>query len=263
MDGERPGVHLHPIRPGWQTGVQSNQSAETILRMKPLTRTFCAMLLAGGVGGVFFERNALSNARIENQRLRAESEETVRLLRENAEVDRLRAENQEQEQLRHETRDLHKLRNEVRQLREQKSEWDKLDAQNQKLRMGADSAGPPASRAAGATSLIPNELLSDAGFASPEATLRTFFWAMREGNVERARSCFTADTPGELIPGGGTPIGLAGFRELRVVAKKVVSTDEVKLGIQLSADQDATPDEWVLPFRRVEGEWKINLAPAR
>src|SRR5438552_2494783 len=75
----------------------SRRATETVLRMKPLTRTLCAMLLAGAVGGVFFERNALSNARIENQRLRAESEETVRLVRENAEIDRLHAENQELE----------------------------------------------------------------------------------------------------------------------------------------------------------------------
>src|SRR5947209_6918826 len=76
----------------------TGRSAETVLRMKPLAKTLCAMLLAGAFGGVFFERNALSNARIENQRLRAESEETVRLVRENAEIDRLHAENQELEQ---------------------------------------------------------------------------------------------------------------------------------------------------------------------
>jgi hypothetical protein len=56
---------------------------------------------------------------------------------------------------------------------------------------------------------------------------------------------------------------MAGFKGFRVAAKKVVSTDEVRLGIQLSADQDAAPDEWVLPFKRVEGEWKVNLAPSR
>src|SRR6266478_6556562 len=45
----------------------SRRSAETVLRMKPLAnKTLSAMLLAGAFGGVFFERNALSNARLEN-----------------------------------------------------------------------------------------------------------------------------------------------------------------------------------------------------
>ena len=70
------------------------------------------------------------------------------------------------------------------------------------------------------------------------------------------------DTPGQLMPGGPGPM-MEGFKGIRVVAKKVVSTDEVKLGIQLSAEQDAAPDEVVLPFKRVEGEWKVNLAPSR
>jgi len=251
--------------------------------MKPLTRTLCAMLLAGAVGGVFFERNALSNARIENQRLRAESEETVRLVRENAEIDRLHAENQELEQLRHETRELHKLRNEIRQLREEKPEWDKLRAQNQKLRAGAEPASQPASRAPDPASLIAKEMLSDAGFGSPETTLRTYFWALREGNREKMRSCFSPGTPEEQMPGGPAP-SMATFKGFRVVAKKVVSADEVKLGIQfsseqdvapvefvqklnlngiptqLSSEQDAAPVEFVLPFKRVDGEWKVNLA---
>jgi hypothetical protein len=226
--------------------------------MKPLTKVIFALSMAGALGGVCLERNAISKARLENQRLRNESEEIERLTRENAEIDRLRSEAQEMGNLRNGTRELHKLRNEVRQLREQKPEWDKVHAENQKLRTGAEPAGRPALRAPDPASLIANEMLSDAGLGSPEATLRTFFWAMREGNLEKMRSCFSPDTPGDLIPGapGPTP---AAFTGLRVVAKKVVSTDEVKLGIQLSAEQEAAPLELALSFKRVGGEWKINM----
>ncbi len=224
--------------------------------MKPLTTTLFAMLLAGAFGGVCFERNVLSNTRSENQRLRGESEETARLVRENAEINRLRAENQEFEQLRNETRELHKLRNEVRQLREQKPEWDKLRAQNQKLRAEAEPASQPASRAPDPASLIAKEMLSDAGFGSPEATLRTYFWAMREGNMEKMRTCFSPDISKEIISGGPGPT----FKGFHVVAKKVLSSDEVKLGIQFFAEQGAPPVEFALPFKRVDGEWKLNMA---
>ena len=227
--------------------------------MKPLTKTIFAMLLAAALGGVCLERNALSSARSENQKLRNESEEIKRLSRENAEIERLRAEVQEIGNLRNETRELHKLRNEVRQLREHKPEWDKLRAENMRLRTGAGTLGRPTLRASDPASLIANETLSDAGFGSPEAALRTFFWAMREDNAEKLRSCFLPGTPAELIPGGGTTT----FKGLGVVAKKVVSTDEVKLGIQFSTEQGEAPEELVLPFKRVDGEWKLNLTGSR
>ena len=230
--------------------------------MKPLTKAVFALSLAGALVGVGLARSALSKARLENQRLRNESEETERLTRENTAIEQLRAEVQEIEKLRNDTRELHKLRNEVRQLREQKPEWDKLRAENQRLQTARGPVGRPASRVSDQGNLIVKELLSDAGLGSPEATLRTMFWAMREGNLEKIRSCFSPNTPRELLPGGANS-EMAGFNGFRVVAKKVVSTDEVKLGIHLLAEPDQAPDELVLPFKRVEGEWKVNLAPSR
>src|SRR5207247_6046169 len=141
--------------------------SETVLRMKPLTRTLFALALTGALGGVCLERNALSNLRSENQRLRGASEEIERLTRENSEITPLRAEVQELGNLRNETRELHKLRNEVRQLREQKPEWDKLHAENQRLGAGAEPFGRPASRAPDPASLIAKGMLSDAGLGSP------------------------------------------------------------------------------------------------
>ncbi len=228
--------------------------------MKPLTRTLFAVSLAAALVVVCFERNTLSNARSENQRLRGASAERERLVQENAEINQMRAEVQALEKLREETRELHKLRNDVRQLREQKSEWDRVRAENRKLQAGAEPGGQPAARASEPASAIAREMLSDAGFGSPEATVRTFFWALCEGNVEKVRSCFTADTPNELLPGERTPI--AGFKELSVVAKKVVSPDDVMLGIRFS-EQGEAPQELALAFKRVAGEWKLNMAGAR
>lgn len=228
--------------------------------MKRMPKILCALLIAGVAAGVFLQHNTLAKARRANGELRAESQEAQQLARENAEIERLRAEFQEIEKLRNETREIHKLRNEVRRLREQKPEWDKLRAENQRLRTRAGPVGQPSSRAPESASLITNEFLSDAGLGSPEATLRTFFWAMREGNLEKMRNCFSPDTPGELIPGGTGPM-MPGFKSFRVVAKQVVSADLVKLGIQISTDGENSPSELALPLRRVRGEWKVDLAP--
>jgi len=226
--------------------------------MKSTTvRVICVLTLAGAACGVFAQRHVLSRLRVVNGQLRQSGPEVQRLTAEHAEIDRLRAEVEEIEKLRHETRELHKLRNEVRQLREQKPEWDKLQAQNQKLRAGSEPAGQPASRAPDPASLLAKEVLSDAGFGSPEATLRTYFWAMREGNMEKMRSCFSPDISKEIISDGPG----SAFKGFRVVAKKVLSSDDVKLGIQFFAEQGAPAVEFVLPFKRVDGEWKLSMAP--
>src|SRR5437879_1729117 len=155
--------------------------------MKPSLKIISVALLAAAGCGALLQRSALSNVRQENDKLSGESDEVRRLARENAEIERLSAENQEIEKLRLETRDLHKLRNEVHQLRERKPELERLRAENQRLHAATQQRSP--SSAAAPASLVPKETLSDAGFGSPEATLQTFLWAVREGNLEKMRRC--------------------------------------------------------------------------
>jgi hypothetical protein len=109
-----------------------------------------------------------------------------------------------------------------------------------------------------AASLIAKENLSDAGFGSPEATLRTFFWAMRQGDPEKVRGCFLPGTPDNQLP-GSTGASMGSFNGLRVVARKAVSSELVKLGIEISTDGETSPTEFVLPFKRLGNEWKIEL----
>ena len=53
---------------------------------------------------------------------------------------------------------------------------------------------------------------------------------------------------------------MPGFKGIRVMAKKIVNADVVKLGIQISTDGEDSPVELALPFRRVGNEWKVDLA---
>jgi len=235
--------------------------------MKSATATgICLLCLVGVVAGVLVQHRSLSKVQAANAELTQTVQKVRRLSAENAEMARLRAEVPEVEGLRHETRELHRLRNEVRQLRELKPEWAKLSAENQRLRTALEPQGRPTRSVPEPENLIARESLSDAGLSSPEAALRTFFWALQEGNTGTIRRCFSEATlqqglarPFEQAQGGASPM-MPGFKGIRVMAKKIVSADVVKLGIQISADGEDSPVELALPFRRVGNEWKVDLA---
>jgi hypothetical protein len=235
--------------------------------MKPSSKTICALLLAGAMTGTLFQRSALSRVRADNRQLRERSSEAQRLARENANVDQLREENREVENLRNETRDLHKLRNEVRQLRERKPDLDILRSENQRLRARTHAAGGPTSRGSDARPTVTKEMLADGGWGSPEASIQTFFWAMRERNAQKLRACFSEeagrnlrDQSDERVLEEATMMDT--FTGFQIVAKKVVSADEIKLGIriiQATGQGESAPTEMALPFKRVGGEWKIGV----
>jgi hypothetical protein len=238
--------------------------------MKP-TRIVCALLLAGAVTGALVQRSTLSRVRAHNRQLREQGIEAQRLARENSNVDQLRKENHEVETLRNETRDFHKLRNEVRQLREQRPDLGKLRSENQRLRARTNAGGGPASRGSDARPAVTKEMLADAGWGSPEAAIETFFWAFREGNAQRVRACFSEeagvkfrDQTDEQVLAGATNL-MGRFQEFQIVAKKVVSADEIKLGIRViqSAVQGESVSrnsmDMALPFKRAGTEWKISV----
>jgi TolA-binding protein len=233
--------------------------------MKP--GILCALLLAGAVTGTLFQRSALSRVRANSRQLRTLSSEAQRLARENANMDQLREENHEVENLRIETRDLHKLRNEVRQLREQKPDLDKLRSENQRLRTRTNAAGGPTSRGSDARPAVTKEMLADGGWGSPEAAIQTFFWAMRERNAQKLRACFSEEAGRNLRDQSDEEVleeatMMDTFTGFQIVAKKVVSADEIKLGIriiQASGQGESAPTEMVLPFKQVGGEWKIDV----
>ena len=116
-------------------------------------------------------------------------------------------------------------------------------------------------------------MLADAGWGSPEAAIQTFFWAIRERNAQRIRACFSGEvgrnirdqSDEEVLAGANhlmdTSTGLDTLTRFQIVAKKVVSADEIKLGIRVI---QATGTGWnnstdmVLPFKRAGAEWKIS-----
>ena len=235
--------------------------------MKPLPGIVFAVLLAGTVGGVLLQRNALSNARLENHKLRGESEEVRRLAGENQDIARLRAENQEIEKLRLETRDLHKLRNEVHQLRERKPGLEKLRAENERLRRLALAGANRVSKVTEAGKYIAVERCADVGLGSPASTLQTFLWALREKNTHRLLDCFSGgnDTQSNELPGNVSMEDLkmtwGRVKAILVTGEDEVSADNIQMELVFVGDPESGSGSGRIGFKRVGNDWKFALPP--
>jgi len=152
------------------------------------------VLLAAALLVVTRQRIALSLAREQNDQLRHAQEELVSFKAENAGIPVLREENRHIAALRDANADLLKLRNEVRGLRESQPQALRLRAENHRLESEIQllSDGKPL-RLSQMEGYLAKEKWSNAGFATPEAALETFFWAVREGRFQQIAECFSPD----------------------------------------------------------------------
>ena len=224
--------------------------------------------LAGAFGVVVFQKSAISSARQENTKMRQVREEAARLAQENHSIAELRLQNQAMKSLRNSHEGLLKLRNEVRQLRAQGSEVEKLRQENQRLvaTIKSLSSGKPPSFAE-MEGYSPKESWSHSGFATPEAALQTFLWAVREGQIQAIAECMSPESRPRferefaqkseeakkkaLQDGLGQLVQTGGYR---LVDKEEVADDKVLLGIQAVAG--GTVAKVVL--RRFGNEWKFH-----
>lgn len=151
-------------------------------------------LLAAALLVLTLQRNALSLARQENEQLRHAQDEVVSFKTENASIPVLHEENRQIAALRDANADLLKLRNDVRTLRESQPQVAKLRQENHRLESEIKllSEGKPL-RLSEMDGYVAKESWSNAGFATPEAALQTFFWAIREERFGAIAQCFAPE----------------------------------------------------------------------
>ena len=162
--------------------------------------------------------------------------------------------------------DLPKLRNEVRKLREERRELERLQAENERLAVALKMAPQTgAMYMLEAEGFVPKEKWVRAGFAMPEMTIHTFFWAVANKDVATLAECTTGkarksmeqalqqslDQGGKAFEEQFAP--LANMQGFRVAERKRLAEDKIELGIQ------AAPGGRVMPMRlQLEnGEWKL------
>jgi len=156
-------------------------------------------------------------------------------------------------------RDLPRLRNQVRVLREQSRALPKLQAENDSLqtRLTQVNAAPPIAEPTPENGFLMKEAWVYAGFNSPEATVQSFFCALRDGNVANVMACLASGSEGgpsrDNVMEGAR--GIARIKGYRIVGSEFTGADKAVVKLQ-AAVNGMTID---MPVLRKGLEWKIDF----
>jgi hypothetical protein len=218
------------------------------------------------LGAVFVERAFVEDLRVEREALLAPGREAERLARENEHLAAVSVPEAELESLRAATRDLPRLRGEVRQLREQQRGLEKLQAENQRLADELKSSPKPRPTLAEMEGYVARESWAHTGFATPEASLRTFLWAFSNGDFRQMAECLSPPEREKLLQRLGTMSEVerrrmaeeagpfAKVKGYRIAEIKPEGDDRVTLTLQVAAGSEGLK----LPLRRYGQEWKLE-----
>jgi hypothetical protein len=161
--------------------------------------------------------------------------------------------------LREQTKELPKLRNEVSLLRGTRTNLSSVRAEAARLLEVNKSAAAPASPPPG---FISRQQLANAGFATPEAAVQTFFWAVNEGDVSTVlrvvlpSEILNKMTPEQRIKAAEDfkreQSSMAHFNDFGIRHREDLSEDKVVLHVGSSLSTNTIP----MPLKRINGEWK-------
>jgi hypothetical protein len=226
-----------------------------------------AVLVVGGTS-VWWQSRALAQLRLEQRRLADQEAEATRLRLENDRIPDLRNRQQEISRWRQDNQDLHRLRNDVRLLRDQVKGQEKTPAARPNPPAGG-SAREPGPASAAAPGFVAKESFTFGGYASPEAAMQSFFWALREGQLDLVQQALTPEARQQLQAQPADQYQqmaaeMALLKSYRIAARKVVSENEVRLGLQVVFEpkpDELRTEETTLPLKRVGHDWKLDFAP--
>jgi TolA-binding protein len=250
--------------------IKGDSSRDTFAIMKPRFSSSRNLLFGSVavviVGLLIFQWQTLSTLRHENQRRLAATQERQGLSRESGAEEGQRADREEIERLRRENKDLHKLRNEVAQLRQQKPELEMARAENLRLHQ-ARQAREQLQHLSDQPGYVPNTSWIDAGFGSPEATTRTFCWALREGKFDRVLDCLAPairQTAGQEFVNPSeqqrkeVSSFMSQFKGYRLTEKTMVNENEVIFGVQAAPFGEKVVK---VAVKRFGNDWRISGEP--
>jgi hypothetical protein len=206
----------------------------------------------------------MNGLRSQNESLRAENLDAGQPAAENRELPGLRAAAGPANQS--DRTELLRLRNEVRRLRAQQQEAEKLRAANQRAAEEIKNGKFNPRRLADIEGAVPREKWTFAGFATPEATVQSFFVAITSGDIEQVMRCMPvqdADNIRQQMAQDPASFrkdffgGLDKFGKLtafRITGTRSTEDDRMEVLVQVVADGESMP----LPLHRVGNEWKLG-----
>lgn len=231
-----------------------------------MTKIIAVCLLVAAVGAVWVQRTSIAALREKNIELRQQAADAESAPRENRGAPQP-VNDQEIQSLTEATRELPRLRNEVRQLRQQKPEVDQLRAENGQLAAALKTAPKTtARRMSEAEGFVLREKWTHAGFATPEATVQTFFWALANKDLRAWAQCMSGKDAQKMeqeiresADGGAKRMeakfaDVANIQGFRISERKQIAADKVELGLQA-----ATGGQMLLMhLQLVDGEWRLS-----
>lgn len=235
----------------------------TWINAKTITSALVTGILVGGTVYIT-QKQQMERLRADNQQLLAVQSNAQKLRNEAiASTSALQA---ELERLRKEQTELLRLRGQVAELRAQ------MRAANSQTNRGPNSTGPADDARGHAAwppgTYITKDLLSPAGYDSPEAALQTTMYAMVKGTYELANESLapqlliaeppTAEAKKEFDRNRDTNSPF--FKGMQILARKEVANDRVELKVKIESNPN--PAAWDEKTNRVLLQTMTNIGDA-
>jgi hypothetical protein len=109
------------------------------------------------------------------------------------------------------------------------------------------------------------------GYTTPEAALQSIVWTAVKGDCDKAFACLSPETQADI---NNKPNGRRKFNAdirrigqqlngMQITARKILADDNVELKVKLDVTDSSKngppmPDFLVVPFIKIDGEWKFN-----
>jgi hypothetical protein len=241
--------------------------------MTALQKTIITATIAGLAGaGIYEARQAskLHNQVLALQQQQVPQVEQVALIQAltdaTNQVAGLRNEN---EQLNRNSAELLKLRGEVGLLRSQAAEFARLKQELHQPEKTEQRQPPDQKPDAVAVNDFPKESWGFAGYATPDATLQTWAWAMSRGDERTMLNCLTTDgteamagfltgqkTDQPIVAGIINSMGnIPGYK---ITDNRVVSASEILVAMLITPSNPSDANKGMtMRLRKVGNEWKI------
>jgi hypothetical protein len=239
--------------------------------MKSLLQWCLPAVLLLAVAAALWQQREIGRARLEKAQLVTLQNELEKLRREkgassqpdnNAAATAARA--------REETLELARLRNTVRQLRE-RARTNTVAAATTPTPAPQAEPSKPGRKPALATITLASA--ANVGHASPEATVQSLIWSLRETSLADMAACMTPAAREKLDLGDPNKSHEKfaaesaqirnSLQAMEIIARKQNPDGSFRLGLRVRLEQNGEvhEEEAVLPFAQVGNEWLLDQAP--
>jgi len=240
------------------------------MRTAGLTLGFVGAMAVGGIAAsLVIQQSGQAKLRERAGALRGQAEQIAEFAAENERLSNLVARTGRPPTLPPDRlRELLRLRGQIGPLREAAWEQAQLEAANRQLRAARASSEQELADARAAPNFWAKDQLAFAGYAEPEAALKTLLWAMNNGDMKAYLACWASGTEVHVLlanqrqekaatemasEGKMLSESLAPAVGFHILDKKTKSADQVILN--LSFDGEGKARRFVV--ERTGAEWKL------